>query len=223
MTVGVILAGGLSSRFAGEDKALATIGGVPMTRAVANQLVPIVEHIVVNVRRSQQPLLEPHLTNISCPVQFAIDKHTGAGPVAGLDTALKNVSKEKVIITACDMPLIRTVTLSALVGWFNRSNYSGFSHGIDCVLPLLDGQIQPLCGIYSVEALNTAINMLGDPRNRSCNEVIEGLEVLSVPQHRLPGDQYVFTNINSKNDLKNAQVALQKRRNESLPSLGNEL
>jgi molybdopterin-guanine dinucleotide biosynthesis protein A len=55
MTVGVILAGGLSPQFASEDKALAMIGGVPMIRAVANQLVTIVEHIVVNVHRSQQP------------------------------------------------------------------------------------------------------------------------------------------------------------------------
>jgi hypothetical protein len=85
------------------------------------------------------------------------------------------------------------VTQSALFGWLNKSNYSGFSHGIDCVLPLLDGQIHILCEIYSVEAPNTAINVLGNPRNRSCNEVIEGLEVLSLPQHQLPGDQYIFT------------------------------
>lgn len=221
MTAGVILAGGPSSRFVAEDKALATIEGIPMIRVIANQLVPIVDQIVVNVRSSQQSRFEPHLANISRPVQFAIDKHTDAGPVAGLNTALKVINKEKVkevIIIACDIPLIRTITLSALLGWFDRDKYSGSSHGIDCVLPLINGRIQPLCGIYSVDALNAAINMIGDPGSKSCNEVIEGLKVLSVPQHQLPGDQHVFTNVNTKNDLKKSQEVIQKRQNESLPS-----
>lgn len=207
MTVGIIVAGGSSSRFGSIDKALANIDGTPMIRHVVDRLIPIVDRIVVNARKSQRSSLEAVLSDVSCPVQFALDRHVDTGPVAGLRAALGVVSDGTALVLACDLPLLRTATLSALLERLDNAD----GDESDCALPLVDGYPQPLCGAYTVETLRRAIDRFETPRHRALKEVLDRLRLSTVPGERLPGGREAFENINTWDDLRNVRSVFRDR------------
>lgn len=207
MTVGIIVAGGSSSRFGSTDKTLATIDGTPMIRHVVDRVVPIVNRIVINVRKPQQPSLKTVLSDVPCPVQFVIDQYTDGGPVAGLRTAIDVVSEATALVLACDLPLLRTATLSALLERVDSDDGAD----PDCVLPLVDGHLQPLCGAYTVDTLRWAIDRFETPQHRSFKEVLERLRVSTVPGEGLPGGKEAFENINTWSDLQNIRSRFRDR------------
>ncbi|MEF8778897.1 MAG: molybdenum cofactor guanylyltransferase [Natronomonas sp.] len=208
MTTAIIVAGGESSRFGSGDKALATIDGVPMIRRVVNRIVPLADHIVVNSRTDQRSSFSAALSNVPRPIQFAIDRQTNGGPVAGLETALDAVSGTKALVLACDLPLIRTATLSSLL----EALEDGGGSSPDCVLPLVDGYPEPLCGVYSTERLRSAIEIFDTPRNRSFGDLLENLRVSTIPQQQLPGGSHTYENVNTPEDLRTVRTIVRKRR-----------
>jgi molybdopterin-guanine dinucleotide biosynthesis protein A len=178
-----------------------------MIRNVVDRQVPIVDQIVVNIRRSQRSSVGAVLADVPCPVQFAIDSHVDCGPVAGLRTALDIVSDKTALILACDLPLLRTATLSALLEQLNDADGDKF----DCVLPLVDGHPQPLSGAYTVGTLDSAINRFQTPRHKSFKEVLSRLQVLTVPGEQLPGGREAFENVNTRDDLQNIRSIFRNR------------
>ncbi|MBJ6124683.1 molybdenum cofactor guanylyltransferase MobA [Microvirga splendida] len=82
-TLGVILAGGLSRRMGGNDKALLTLGERTLAEHVAERLAPQCASVIVNANREFSRFEEMYL-----PVApDSIDGHPGplAGILAGLD------------------------------------------------------------------------------------------------------------------------------------------
>lgn len=188
-----------------------------MIRRVVDRLLPVVNQVVVNARRSQRSAFADVLTDTTHPIQFAIDRQSDSGPVAGLETALEAVETDTALVLGCDIPLIRTATLAWLLERLETTGGGSSTDGPapDCVLPLVDGRPQPLCGAYSVERLEAAIDTLGTSRNRSFDDVLEHLHVVTIPPERLPGSTHTFANVNTRIDLQIARArAKPKHRNE---------
>lgn len=202
MATGIIVAGGESSRFGHEDKALASIDGVPMIRHVVDRVVPLVDEIVVNLRRDQRSAVSTALSDVARPIEFAIDHQAGGGPVAGLETVLDVVDDGDALVLPCDLPLIRTETLSALL---DRLDDPVADAPIDCVLPLVGGYPEPLCGAYDLAGLRSAIDELGQSNNRAVNDLLEHLRASTVPHDELPGTRRVYENVNTPEELQDVR------------------
>ncbi len=136
--VGVILAGGRSSRM-GSDKALVKVGGRPMVEWVARAMSDFSPVVMVGRRQAPMGLM-------ALP-----DHHPGpAGPLAGLYTALA-AFKLPVVVVAVDQPLVRAETLSELA---RRANE-------DRTAVCIDQVAQVTCASYSPQCLAQAARLLG--------------------------------------------------------------
>lgn len=134
MILGVILAGGASSRM-GRDKALVEVAGVPMVRRVGAALEQVVDRLCVAGRRD--PIAEYEA--IPDPVAGR------PGPLAGLAAATKRSFRhdgpEAVTATvAVDHPFVRSETVRQLLALFEGR----------AVVPVDAGVRQVTCGIYPV-------------------------------------------------------------------------
>lgn len=212
MTAGIVIAGGRSTRFDDGDKALATVGGVPMLRRVVDGLVPLVDRVVVSARPDQRSAFASVLGDVDCRLDYAVDRQPDGGPVAGLAAALGAVDDaEAVLVLACDLPLVRTAALRELRAQLDGGD-SGTSHTDghtpDCVVPRVEGRRQPLCGAYRRAALAAAIDALETPRDASLTAVLEGLDAASVEAACLPNGATVFENVNTRADLDAVRDAL---------------
>jgi molybdopterin-guanine dinucleotide biosynthesis protein A len=124
MTLGVILAGGASSRM-GTDKALIEIGGSPLVEWVADALLGVCETVVVAGR-------EGLVAGLRC----LPDTHSDVrGPLAGLATGL--TLGERLVLVGVDQPFVEARTIERLL-----SLEDGHS-----VVPF-DEQRQVTCAVY---------------------------------------------------------------------------
>lgn len=128
--VGAVLCGGRSSRF-GSDKALALIDGVPMGRRVADALRDAGADPVVAVGGTAGPAL-------GLPV--IADRSPGEGPLGGLATVLGWAATGLVLVTPCDLPLLRGEHLSPLV--------TATDGGARAAVARVEGRPQPSVGCW---------------------------------------------------------------------------
>jgi molybdopterin-guanine dinucleotide biosynthesis protein A len=155
---GIILTGG-SSRRMGEDKALKLIGGIP-----------VVEHITREMQA--QGLAVTILGPGGQP-----DVKPGIGPLPAI--ADFRPKEDFVFVASCDLPLFdgRIIPLfSARIGY------------ADGVAPIVDGRIQPLCGLYGRRALNEA-NRLHRVGNDRIMNWIAALSVVPISSKALEDAQ----------------------------------
>jgi len=133
--LGLVLAGGRSTRMGRDKAALAYEGRAQLERAMA-LLAPHVERAYVSVRAEQRS--EP------LRARFAQieDRLADAGPIAGILAAQAHAPQAAWLVLACDLPLLNEATLAHLVrerapaalATAYRSSH--------------DGLPEPLCAIY---------------------------------------------------------------------------
>jgi molybdopterin-guanine dinucleotide biosynthesis protein A len=129
-----ILAGGRARRFGGADKASLAVG---RARIIDRQLAAVSAltddvRIVANDADRYAGL----------GVRVIADAITGAGPLGGIDTALRDARHDWTIVLACDLPFITSALLQRLVA------ECGTGEEIDAVAPRSARGLEPLCAIY---------------------------------------------------------------------------
>lgn len=150
---GVLLTGGASRRM-GFDKALLEVGG----RANAARLAAVLSEAVSG------PLIEvgPGVSGL-VPVR---ESPPGAGPlaalVAGADGLARAGWQGPVIVVACDLPLLSASALATVAGW----------PGAASVVPIWQGQYQPLCARWSATDLDVARRLVSEG-TRSMQALLE--------------------------------------------------
>ena len=111
--VGLVLAGGRSSRMGGGDKCLRSLGGQPILQWVLDRLKPQVSEIVINANGDPA-----RFTAFGCPV--VEDSLAGyAGPLAGIDAGFRWVAENRpaarfLATVAADTPFIPDDLVSRL-------------------------------------------------------------------------------------------------------------
>jgi molybdopterin-guanine dinucleotide biosynthesis protein A len=100
-----VLCGGRSSRF-GRDKALADAAGAPLGSRVVEAMRQAGADPVVAIGGSAGPALG---------VPTVPDRDPGAGPLAGMATALRWAKSGLVLVAPCDLPLLDAQDLMSLV------------------------------------------------------------------------------------------------------------
>ncbi|WP_436927149.1 molybdenum cofactor guanylyltransferase [Halosimplex amylolyticum] len=172
---GVVLAGGRSTRFGEENKALATLDGRPVVAHVVEAVADGTDGTpVLSVATDSQA--ERLRRAIDGPVETVRDDADRSGPLAGLDAAVEAIDAPWLFVCACDMPLVTAESVDALRARVpgdsrsdghrsddHRSDRSRSDAGrIDAVVPAVDGFDQPLHALYRRSGLSAALDGLSD-------------------------------------------------------------
>lgn len=112
----VILAGGAARRMDGNDKGLIVLNGKPMIRHVIDRLRTQCSDLVINCNRSH-----PQYAQFGYPlIEDTISG--GAGPLAGVLSALQQGDSDYVLCVPCDTPLLPTNLVARMLREIEQHN-----------------------------------------------------------------------------------------------------
>ena len=148
--LGVVLAGGRSSRM-GQDKALLELlDGTTLLECQLRRLSSLLPKVVLSVRDRDYAFLQKRLT--ACGrVRLLPDETDEIGPLGGIASALGEAEKEHfagILVLPCDMPLITEGLLARLTGFWHEAPET-----LVTALEESSGRVHPLAAIWSVRAL----------------------------------------------------------------------
>jgi molybdopterin-guanine dinucleotide biosynthesis protein A len=196
---GVILSGGKGKRMGNQDKGLTLLADRPLMAHVISAFSPQVNSIFISANQ-----------NISDYQGFGYEVFEDsigdyAGPLAGLLTAMKRAplapnESETLVVVPCDAPLLPKDLVSRLVEAVGSSKSLA-------VIPHDGTRLQPLFGLYSLEALGSLERFLKSGQ-RKVGIWVESLSPEVVDFSDQPA---AFLNINSPEELLDAE----NRMNES--------
>ena len=198
---GVIIAGGFSKRFGDADKAVATLGGTPLIRRVADRLTTVTDDLVVNCRREQVPAIRTALESAAFDPTFAVDPTPDLGPVAGILTGLEATDAPVTAVVACDMPFVDPAVLGLL---FDRLDGHGGPDRLEAVVPRLeDGWYQTTQAVYRTDAMATACRAALEADETKLLAPLDRLEWMVVDEEtiREHGSLESFESIDTRADL----------------------
>lgn len=164
----IVLSGGKAVRLGGKDKGALVVGGTSL-----------LEHALAVTALATETVVVGESAATSRVVTWAREEPAGGGPAAGLFAGLDALagSPDLVSVIAVDMPGIMSETLTRLTQSLGASDDGA-------VLVDADGQIQPLCAVYRVEALRHVRPDV--THNRSMKSLLDGLTIKRV--EALPGE-----------------------------------
>jgi molybdopterin-guanine dinucleotide biosynthesis protein A len=173
---GFVLVGGNSSRM-GRDKARLPFHGKTL-----------VEHVASTVADAAGSV-----TLVGAPERYAslgfpmlADSRTGAGPLAGIHTALALSPAAWNLIVACDMPGLSAPFLRSLLAAAESSE-------ADCLLPAgPSGLPEPLCAAYHSRCLE----VIGAALDRNVRKITDALTGLRIAAWSTPESRW-FRNVNT--------------------------
>lgn len=135
---GIILAGGKATRLNGIPKGLIQLNGMPILENQVNLLKKFCHQIIIVSNDSSYHYLQ------SDTIVVISDLIKDIGPLGGLYTGLSFTNKEKNIVLACDMPYVSEDVMHFLISYQEKG---------EVIVPKLQEDIHPLCGIYSINIL----------------------------------------------------------------------
>lgn len=158
--------------------------GMPKAQLIVKG-VPLGDRIAAELHRAGWPVTV--LGQQAIPGhRFIQDTKEFAGPLAALKRYQQGA--DLVFIAACDMPLFRRDVVKALADAFDAE--------ADAILPVLDGQLQPLCGIYRKRCFN---QLIARPDLERMSDWIAHLNVQRVEELPFPAEW--ITSVNTPSEL----------------------
>lgn len=186
--LGAVLAGG-SSRRMGRDKASLEWRGRPLAVRAAEELRKALGEAVVVGREAGDAA--------AGAFRALPDGRPGAGPLAGIESALRLAAGRDVFVLACDLPRVE----APLVRWIVAAAAAGAPETL-VWYPTLGEDRQPLCALWRAGAL-AAIERRLDAGRRGVLELLDALPTAALalgPELELYRDDLLW-NVNRPRDL----------------------
>jgi molybdenum cofactor guanylyltransferase len=188
---GVILAGGMNTRFSGKNKAFLPIGGRPIIERVYEAFSGLFDDVVIVAGDPLEYLdYDCHIATDIFPVRSSL---------TGIHAGLFYAKNPHVFFSACDTPFIRKEVIKLILGRVDS--------GADAVIPETPGGMETLCAVYSKRCLNAVEERLKKKRFKVL-DVFKKRRVKKVPEKALrlaDPDLVSFVNINSPDDLQRVE------------------
>lgn len=187
---GVILAGGLASRYGGAAKGLVRVGGARIVDRVAAALAAAADDLLLI---ANDPSAEAWLPG----VRRAADVMPGQGSLGGIHAALVHAGGPALVV-AWDMPFVPASLLAAL-------RALGAAPGVDAAVAESGSRrgVEPLCAYYSPACRGPIERRIaaGDRRVFGLYDDVRvaRLPAAEVARHGDPAS--MFMNVNSPDDL----------------------
>ena len=131
MPVGIVLAGGLSTR-AGQDKASLPWGETDFLHSILAHMGQVCSERIVVMNREWKPDIPG--------VKVVSDIIPQCGPLSGIHAGLSASSECHAFVTACDMPFFAPAAVEYLLS---------LSAGWDAVLPGNRKDMEPMFAVYA--------------------------------------------------------------------------
>lgn len=188
---GLVLAGGTSSRMK-RDKAALSYHGRPQLQWAYELLSEFTAATFVSVRPDQrEEELRRSLPQI-------VDRHPGAGPIAGIEAALFSHPKAAWLVVACDLPFINASTLELLIASRDATRTATAFRSAH------DGLPEPLCAIWEPRSVGIVAESIASGKQCPRKLLIDSDARLI----DLPNSQ-ALDNINTADEFSAARSALQ--------------
>ena len=195
---GVILSGGLSSRFAGRDKAFVTVGGKPMIEHLLAVFQPLFDDIVL--------VTNDPLKYLSWDLHIVTDIFSCRSSLTGIHAGLFHAAHPHAFFAACDAPFLQTGVVQTLLDALGPS--------ADVVIPETAAGMEPLCAIYSKHCLANIEKLLMGQQFK-IQSFFPSVRVTKIGEELLRSadpDLISFFNINTPQDLDRAEAWLESDR-----------
>jgi len=149
----------------------------------------LIETVIAAVRQVATPVSVVGGTPVE-GCEFVADRWPGFGPVGGIATALLHSRAAYSLVVACDMPVIQPEFLQKLI--------DGASDHDAAVPQTSDGQIHPLCAVWSSTSLPVFQRAIA-ANEHTLRRVIEQLNC-----RFLKADAAFVTNVNTPSEYTEA-------------------
>ncbi len=195
---GVVLAGGLSRRMGGGDKALLEIGGKPILARVIERFAPQVGPLVLNINGDPERFADYGLPVTADPIEGF------AGPLAGVLAGMEWVQEhhhgiEWVVSAASDSPFLPEDLVARLAGAVAENT-------ADMACAASGGRNHPVFGLWPVRLRNELRRAMVDEDIKKV-DVWTARYALAVAEFtEVPFDP--FFNANRPEDLERAEALI---------------
>ena len=193
---GVILSGGLATRYDGTEKAHLRVGGIRLLDRIYNIYSALFEEIIL-VTNTPQKYLEWDLLIV--PDLFPI-----RSSLTGIHAGLFFMTNPFAFISACDTPFLKKEVIETVIGKIQSD--------IDIVIPETSAGLEPLCAAYSRRCLEPAQQHLEQEKLKVI-KAFRKSRIKAVSEKVLrkqDPDLLSFFNINTSDDLKRAEEMVKK-------------
>jgi len=180
----------------GRDKATLSAGGQSLTERIIERLTPVVDEVIVAAGTANLELGGARTVR---------DHFAGAGPLAGIHTGLRAARFDYAWVVACDYP-----DVDPAIGPYLAGAVTGF----EAAVPLVAGQAQGVCAVYSVR-LTALIEQLIDSGRRSVGALLESCPVRYLDEAELrqvEPELRSFRNLNTPADYEEWVRSMPARR-----------
>jgi molybdopterin-guanine dinucleotide biosynthesis protein A len=191
---GVILAGGLSTRYGGENKAFLRVGGARILDRLFAAYTDLFDEIIL-VTNNPLEFLEWDAMIVSdiFPVRSSL---------TGIHAGLFYASNPFAFFTACDTPFLKKEVIATVLEHIDPA--------ADLVIPQTSAGLEPLCAAYSKRCLKPAEDHLRLNKLK-IQMALNKCRIKRIPEERLRArdpELVSFFNVNTPQDLARAEELL---------------
>jgi len=191
---GVILAGGLNTRFDGLPKALIKVGGQTILERIYNVFEKLFDEIILV---TNEPLLY-----LDWDVRIVTDLFPVRSSLTGVHTGLFYANRPYAFFTACDTPFLKKELVETVI--------QAMLPGFDVAMPATSAGLEPLCAVYSKRCLEAVARNIRRDKLK-IQRVFRKSRLLTIPETVLQtADAHSdsFFNVNTPADLARAETML---------------
>jgi molybdopterin-guanine dinucleotide biosynthesis protein A len=199
---GVILAGGMNTRFSGQDKAFLSVGGKRIIDRLYSIFNALFEDIIL-VTNDPYKYLE-------WDINIVTDLYPVRSSLTGIHAGLFYTSNPFAFFAACDIPFLKKELVETLI--------NNIEQGIDVVVPETKAGFEPLCAVYSKECLKQVEQQIIQNK-LAIRHLFKKRRVKKIPEKVLrekDPDLISFFNINTPQDQEKAEKMLEITKTEEI-------
>jgi molybdopterin-guanine dinucleotide biosynthesis protein A len=192
---GVILAGGLSTRFNGKNKALFPIRGKPLLNYIYSVYKELFEEILL--------VTNDPLEYLDWDLEIVTDIYPIRSSMTGIYTGLFYTKHQYAFVSACDTPFLKKKLVETIL--------SEIDSKAELVIPETHLGLEPLCAVYSKNCLKSLERCL-DHEKLKIMRCLKKMPVKKISEKKLlqqDPDLFSFFNINTPEDLDKAEALIQ--------------
>ena len=193
---GVILSGGLNTRFSGKNKAFVSVGGKRIIDRLLEVFTELFDDLIL-VTNHPEEFLQWDLTIVT-------DIFDLRSSLTGIHTGLFYANNPYAFFSACDTPFLNKDLVGILIEQIEPK--------IDIIMPQTAAGFEPLCAIYSKRCLKPAEDHL-KAKKLKIQWALRSSRTKTISEkelRRVDPELISFFNINTPQDLARAEEMVAK-------------
>ena len=193
---GVILSGGLNTRFSGKDKSLIQLGGHYVFESIYSIMHDLFDDIILVTNRP--------LDYISWDLTIVTDIFSVRSSLTGIHTGLHYSNNDYSFFVACDTPFLKKELVQSII--------SRIHPNVDAIVPQTSKGYEPLFAVYSKKCLKPIEHQLKQ-KDLKVRNILKKVRTLFFPEDKIreiDPELHSFFNINTPDDLAIAKKMIKK-------------